>query len=90
MRAVAWSAIFLIVAVFLSILTTVVIFWKWLGSSKQQASQLACQVKFRNYCSELIAGKNPNWNDIPPKTGCEQYGFSAPPSLEDCKKAGFG
>ena len=90
MRAVAWSAVFLMVAIGLSIFVTAIIFWKWWGSSKIQASQLACQMKFRTYCAELIAGKNPKWNDIPPKTGCENYGFSTVPSKEDCIKAGAG
>ena len=90
MRAVTWSAVFLMIAMALSIFLTAVIFWKWWGSSQIQASQLSCQMKLRTYCAALTAGKNPDWDSIPPKTGCEKYGVTKPNSPEDCKKVGAG
>ena len=90
MNAVAWSAIFLIFLIGMSIAATAIVLYSMTGKSINEASKIACQSKVISYCSQLTAGKNPDWNKMEPKKGCEKWGLGAAPSLEECKKMGFG
>ena len=85
-KGITWQAIFLIVIIGLSLTATAVVLWQFLSQGKVTANQLACTAKLQKYCNDLIAGKNPDWNSIPPKTGCEKYGMEAPPSLDECRE----
>lgn len=85
MKAViATDVVFILIVIGLIVGAGLVIFWKWLDFLNIQANEISCRMKQSNYCMDLIAGKNPNWDDIPPKEGCEKY--VTQPTLEECKK----
>jgi hypothetical protein len=81
---IATDVIFIVVVIGLIIVASLIVFWKWLDLQNMQANQWNCRMKLMNYCSDLIRGRQTNWDDISPKEGCEKY--VAKPSLEDCKK----
>lgn len=80
---IATDVIFLLVVIGLMVGAGLIIFWKWFEVT--QVSEATCRLKQQNYCSELIAGKEPKWDEIPPKTGCEKFGIMEP-SEEDCRE----
>lgn len=67
------------------LLAGLVIFWKWFEIQKNEANEFRCKIKQRSYCSSLIQGENPNWEEIEPKSGCEKFEI-VKPSVEECKK----
>lgn len=86
MKAViATDVIFIIVAIGLIVGGTLIVFWKWAATQDQQANEYACKNKLHSYCLELLKGNSPNWNELPPKEGCENFNV-VQPSEEDCKK----
>jgi hypothetical protein len=84
--AVSSTAIFVLVVIGMMLTASLVIFWRWMNLQGQEANEFYCKIKQKNYCSALINGENPNWDDIAPKTGCEKFGI-ARPTLDECKKA---
>lgn len=81
---VSSTAIFVMVAIGMFLVASLVIFWKWLKMNVEP-NEFTCKIKQRSYCESLIKGENPNWEEISPKTGCERFGI-ARPSEEECKK----
>jgi len=80
---IATDVVFILVVMGLMIGASLIIFWKWVASEEERASERACRLKQYNYCVDLINGKNPNWDEIPPKEGCEKY--VSIPTEEECK-----
>lgn len=86
MKAViATDVIFIIVFIGLVVGASLVIFWKWYANQNMMANEFACKIKQQNYCIDLIKGKQTNWNEIPPKEGCEKFNVYEP-SVEECQK----
>jgi hypothetical protein len=86
MKAViATDVIFIIVLIGLFVGAGMIIFWKWYANQKMIANEVNCRLKQQSYCLDVINGKQPNWDDVPPKSGCETYKIF-PPTEEECKK----
>jgi hypothetical protein len=86
MKAViATDVIFIIFFIGLVVGACLIIFWKWYASQSMIASEYACRMKLYNYCLDVIGGKQANWNELPPKEGCEKFNI-VQPSEEECKK----
>jgi hypothetical protein len=88
MKAVAWSLVFLIFLIGLTITATILVFWGWWNPFKESTSKYACELKIQRYCQELVCGMNPDVDltgcteegAVPDKNWCESHGFS-------CKKS---
>jgi len=85
MHALTAHAIFIILLIALIVSTTMILFWKWYASAKTEANALTCRMKLQSYCLDLIAGKNPKWDEIPPKEGCEKFEI-VQPSEDECRE----
>ena len=86
MKAViATDVIFIIIFIALVVGASLIIFWKWYANQNMMASEYACKMKLYNYCIDAIRGKQTNWNEIPPKEGCEKFNV-VQPTEQECKK----
>lgn len=91
LTGITTSAIFLLV--FISIVTTasLIVFWKWVEISSQQASENSCKIKQYNFCMEWRSknysiSNKPNWAEISPKgEACAKFGIYEPDKSE-CEK----
>jgi hypothetical protein len=84
MKGVTNTAVFILVAIGLFIFAGLVIFWKWFGWAGVTTNEFFCGIKQQSYCKDLVNKENPNWDEIAPKTGCEQFGV-VKPTLDECK-----
>jgi hypothetical protein len=85
MKGVAVHTLVIVIMMTMFIFVGIIIFWKWLAATELAASEATCKAKLLHFCTQLIAGKDPSWEDIPPKTGCEQFGVFEP-SKEECER----
>jgi len=86
MKAViATDVIFILFLIGLVIGASLIIFWKWISGQTTIANEFACKTKWNSYCSDLIQGKQTNWNELPPTQGCEKYDV-VQPSEQECKR----
>lgn len=86
MKAViATDVIFILIFIGLVIGASAIVFWKWYSGNSTLANEFTCRAKQGSYCSDLIAGKSPNWDDIPPKTGCDKFNI-VQPTKDQCEK----
>lgn len=85
MRAVSAAVIFILVVLGLMIGSGLIIFWKWMRYQTSSVSELACKLKQRSYCIDLINKESPNWDEIEPKSGCEKFGI-VKPTEQECKE----
>lgn len=86
MKAViATDVIFVIFVIGLIVAAGLIIFWKWYSSQNQMVTEFACKIKLQSYCIDLIKGKQSDWNELEPKSGCEKFNI-VQPSEEECKK----
>ena len=83
MKGVSSTAIFVLVAIGILVIAGLIVFWQFLKQNPT-VNEFTCKIKQSSYCSSLINGENPNWDEIVPKTGCEKIGI-AKPTLEECK-----
>jgi hypothetical protein len=85
MKGVTSSVIFILVVIGLIVVAGLMIFWKWMGFQSATANELSCRLKQRSYCNSLINNENPNWDELAPKTGCDQYGI-VKPTEDECRR----
>jgi hypothetical protein len=78
MKAFATDAIFVVVVIGLMIGAALLLYWKWVSLQPGIADEVHCRIKLQSYCNELLAGKQPSWNDLEPKTGCEKFNVYEP------------
>ncbi len=85
-KAIATHTIFLIAAIGLFLIFTIISLWFWIGQIDTEATKASCTAKYINYCERwLLKGKDPgDWNEIEPD-GCEQFDISKPSSEDECK-----
>jgi hypothetical protein len=85
-KAIATHTIFLIAAITLFLLFTIISLWHWLDSIGGDTTQANCTAKLLNYCERWkLSGKDPgDWDEIQPDN-CEEFGIQRPSSIEDCK-----
>ena len=83
-KGVSSTVIFVLVVIGLIVASSLIIFWRWL-SFQGEVNEFYCKIKQKSYCSSLINGENPNWDEISPKKGCEKFGITKP-TLEECKQ----
>jgi len=87
MKAIGWSAVFLIVLIGLSLASTILVFFGWWNPLRESTSKWACELKIQRYCQELVCDVQPSVDltgcteggAVPDKRWCEDHGFS-------CKK----
>jgi hypothetical protein len=80
MKAVAWSLIFLVVLIGLSITLTVLIFWGWWNPFKESTSKYACKLKIQRYCLMFVCDRQPDVD----LTGCTESGVT--PTKKWCEE----
>jgi hypothetical protein len=83
MKVVAWSLVFLLVLIGLTVAATVLVFWGWWNRFKESTSKEVCELKIQRYCLNLVCGIQPDVD----LTGCTEEG--AIPSKEWCESHGF-
>jgi hypothetical protein len=83
MKAVAWSLIFLVVIIGLSITAAVLISLGWFNPISESTSKYACKLKIQRYCLMLVCDRQPDVD----LTGCTESG--ATPTKEWCEKNGY-
>ncbi|MFH8086613.1 MAG: hypothetical protein QW609_02215 [Candidatus Aenigmatarchaeota archaeon] len=87
MKGVATHTLVIILIAIIGIFFSIIIFWRWIGLMSQEADEIKCKMKLESFCAEWISkNKEPDWNSIPPKEGCEQYGIFKPTTKEECEK----
>jgi len=86
---VEWHFVFIVVGLGLVISAAIVIFWNWIASQKQAASEFSCRNKYENYCIRwLNQQRDPgDWDTVPPKPeDCVQFNIAKPASLDECRE----
>jgi len=84
-RGVAWSLVFMLVLIVLTITATILVFWGWWNPFKENTSKAACELRLQRYCLMKVCDRAPD-TDL---KGCEQYGYEANPTKKWCEDNGF-
>ena len=85
MKIVSTSAIFVITVIGIIVLAGILVFWRFMNLQNASANEASCKAKQFSYCSSLINGENKDWEEIPPKEGCEKFGI-VKPSKDECER----
>jgi hypothetical protein len=83
MKVVAWSLVFLVILIGLTITATILVFWGWWNPFKESTSKYACELKIQRYCQKLVCDMQPDVD----LTGCTEE--SAVPDKKWCEEKGF-
>ncbi len=84
MKGVAWSLVFMLILIALTITTTILVFFGWWNPFKEITSKWACWIKIQRYCQMVVCEKNSDVdltgcieeNVVPSRKWCEEHGFS--------------
>ncbi|MBD3155805.1 MAG: hypothetical protein GF368_04065 [Candidatus Aenigmarchaeota archaeon] len=85
-KAISTHTIFLIGAITLFLLFTIISLWNWLHLVDVDATEASCTAKLLNYCERWkLRGEDPgDWGEIEP-IGCQEFDITKPSAIDDCK-----
>lgn len=86
---IATDLIFIILFIGAVVFSSALVFWEWYNKEKTTASETNCRMKLQSYCidwknANYDPGSEPDWNNLPPTEGCDQFGILRP-SEADCE-----